>query len=368
MKKIKEGKFGVNEAICMVVIIMTTKVFYTSPALLADMVGNAAWYMTIISALTAAVGFAFIYLLLKRFENKDITEIYKIVFGKFLGSAIALILAVFLLLISFATIREFIDVLKVYVMPRSSSNYLIIIFIAVCAAFCYYGLETIARFSRAVAYFLLAGLGIVLILSVQNYNINYIFPFWGHGIGATIKHGLLRSSSYGEVIILAVIASSLQGSKNIKKAGFASIIITAVLISVSLLSFALCFPHTVGAELTSPMYEMAMEIGFGRFLQRLDPVFLFVWIISSFVAVSALMYCSLSIYAKIFNIKDLKPCILPFSIIVFCFVLMPKDLMTVIAGYIQNIRTFGFIIFFVFPFLALIFAAIRKKKGESANA
>jgi len=365
---LKEGKFGVSEAVCLTTITTATKVFYTSPSLLIEVLATSSWYMTLISVATAIVGFTFIYLLLKRFPDKDIVEIYKITFGRFAGPVFSLLLALFLLVIAFASIREFIDVLKVYVMPRSSENYLVFIFITVAAVLCFYGLESIARISRVCAYSLLAGLGIVLILSYQNYNFDYLFPFWGHGADKVLAYGLMRCSSYGEVIILAVIAPALQGVKYVKKAGYISLGISGILVTSTLFAFAATFPYTTGSELTSIMYELTMQIGFGRFVQRLDPVFLFVWVISSFIAVSTLLYCSLSIYAKIFDIDDLKPCIMPFFIIAFCLTLIPKDIITVIMDYIQNIRSYGWIIFFILPLIALITAGIRKKKEGTANA
>jgi spore germination protein (amino acid permease) len=365
---LKEGKFGVSEAVCLVSITITTKVFYTSPSLLADLLGTSSWYMTLISAATACLGFVFIYLLLKRFDGNDIVQIYKTAFGRFLGSVFSLMLCLFLLLISFSTIREFTDVFEVYVMPRASADYLTLIFIAVCASFCFYGLESIARFSRASAYFLLLGLVVVLVLSFQNYHLSYLFPFFGRGLDKTIEYGLMRSSSYGEVVLLSVFAPALQGAKYVKRAGYSSLIISGLLISVTLMAFTLTFPYTTAAELTSPMYEFTMQIGYGRFFQRLDPIFLFVWIISSFITVSALLYGSLSTYAKIFSIDNLRPCLIPFFAIVFCLTLMPRDIVTVSTGLIQNIRSYGWTIYFVLPLLALVLAAIRKKKEAAKNA
>jgi hypothetical protein len=67
---IKEGKFGVSEAVCLVTITVSAKIFFTSPAVLLTHVGTAIWYETLVSAAAALVGFAFIYLLLKRFPEQ----------------------------------------------------------------------------------------------------------------------------------------------------------------------------------------------------------------------------------------------------------------------------------------------------------
>jgi hypothetical protein len=67
---LKEGKFGAAEAVCLVTITCTVKIFFTSPAVLVRHVGTAAWYVTLISAITALIGFSFIYLLLSVFQVK----------------------------------------------------------------------------------------------------------------------------------------------------------------------------------------------------------------------------------------------------------------------------------------------------------
>jgi hypothetical protein len=93
------------------------------------------------------------------------------------------------------------------------------------------GLESIARFSKLLVYFMLAGFVIVLALGTQNYNINNLYPIFGHGLGKTITTGIVRSSVYGEVIILAIFAKTFQGVKYIKKEGIISICLSAFLIS-----------------------------------------------------------------------------------------------------------------------------------------
>lgn len=59
---IKEGKFGVQEAICLTWITIVSKVFFSSPAVLARLIGSTGWYATLISAAVALwVSVLFIY-------------------------------------------------------------------------------------------------------------------------------------------------------------------------------------------------------------------------------------------------------------------------------------------------------------------
>ena len=44
----RDGKFGKTEAVCLLTITMTSKVFFSNPAAFISYVGNSAWYATLI--------------------------------------------------------------------------------------------------------------------------------------------------------------------------------------------------------------------------------------------------------------------------------------------------------------------------------
>ena len=167
----------------------------------------------------------------------------------------------------FAIIREFVEVLKVYVLPLTPISFLIGIFVAVVTVVSFLGLETIARYAKMSAYILLVSFITVLILASQKYETYRMFPIFGYGLAKTIRHGLARSSFYGEVLILAVVAGSLQGTKYIKKAGYLSLVLSAFwyhplwLTPISLL-------HR--AENYCPMYQLTAMIDY-EVSSRLEP-------------------------------------------------------------------------------------------------
>lgn len=365
---IKEGKFGTHEAVCLVTITITAKIFFTSPGILMNILGTATWYMTLLSAATAAVGFTFIYLLLKRFPGKNIVEAFEASLGRFFGFFFSFLLVLLFMLNASAIVREFIEVLKVYVLPLTPISFLTGIFVAVVTVVSFLGLETIARYAKLSSYILLASFITVLILASQKYEAFRMFPIFGHGLAKTIQHGIARSSFYGEVLIVAAVAGSLQGIEYVKKAGYLSLALSGILVSSALLAFTLTFPYYTGAEITAPMYQLTAMIDYGRFFQRLEPIFLFTWFISSFVSVTAIFYTSASLYCKIFRIQDMRPTIFPLAIILFTIAMMPSDITTVAKGYIHKSREYGWIILYIPPLIALIIAIIRKKEVKQQNA
>lgn len=365
---IKETKFGYHEAISLIVITIFIRAFFTSPGRVVEQVGTAGWYMTLISAATAALLFLPIYFLLKRFPDKNITQINDLVLGKVAGSAFSFIAGIFLLAIVAINFREFTEMLKTYVLPNSPPSFIMIVFLMGVIALSFMGLETIARYAKLLIYVLIAGYFLVVILSIKNFKFAHILPILGFGLDKTIINGLLRSSFYGDVVIVAFIASSLHGIKEIKRIAFSSILISGILTSSALLTFSLVFPYTTAQELTAPMYEMAAMIQYGSFLQQMDPFFLFFWNFGSFIEISIIFYCAIINYCYVFRISDKRPIILPMATLVFCISLIPKGISEVIGREIEFIRKWGWIFYFVPSMIVLVIAVIRKKKGESQNA
>lgn len=361
---IKEGNFGPSEAIVLITTSICIKVFFSSPAILVNYTGTSAWYAETLSGLVALIFFGFICKLYKRFPGCDLVDIYKESLGKILGCGLAFIFAVYLFFVAETSLCELYQILRVYVYPLSPNWYLSGLFVVSLYIVCLLGLESLARVAKLLVYFMLVGVILILVFSYGNYNVNNLYPILGYGIGETLKHGVLRSSIFGEVLLLLVFARSLQGYKFVKREGIISIIISTILVSLVVLSFLMSYPYYRLREITAPMYELTTLISFGRFFGRVESGFLLIWIIGTLISVSLVFYAFIWLYCKLFNISDKKPVVLSGCIILFLLSLMQKDIVTVITRNISYLRTYGSIPFFIFPLLALIVASIRGKRGK----
>lgn len=361
---IKEGKIGVQEAVCLIVIAISNRVFFTAPTVVEQAVGTAGWYMSLISNIISIVFFSFILLLLKRFPGKNLLEIYDLAFGRVIGFMLALIYSVSFLAASGILLREFYEILKSFVLPQTPISALNASMTVVIAVSVFLGLETIARVAKLGAFFGLFLYLLLLLLSAPNFQFSNLFPILGYGFGKTIMEGFTRSSAYSEVIVLAIVAGSLQGISHIKKAGYISLILSGLLISGGIFCMQLQFPYYAFQEQTAPLYTMATIVDYGSFFQRLDPAFLIMWLIITVISGSIVFYCSVSSYCKTFSLKDKRPVIIPMAVLLFTVTMIPGDLPSVIHVYIEILKTFPIFLFYLLPLAALITAVLRKKKGE----
>ncbi|HEY9059035.1 MAG TPA: endospore germination permease [Pseudobacteroides sp.] len=362
----REGKIGVQEAIALIAITISVKVYFTSPTYVSKIIGTASWYMTLISTATAILGFTFIYKLLKRFPGKDLIDAFELTLGHIVGFIASMVLLLYFLVNTSLLLREFAEVLKIYALPLTPPSFVIGMFLMMVCISCFLGLESIARTARLIGLYVLAGFLIVIILAFNNYDYHNLFPFLGNGLGKTLLAGASRSSFYGEVISLGIIATSMQGVSHIKKAGYTALTISGLIVSIALFATMMAFNYATSQEIVSRMYELSRVIRIGGFLQRLDPIFLFTWCIGTLIAISLLFYCLVKTYCKSFKIKDMRPAIIPLAVIVFTVCMLPEDMIT-ISEYVQFIRQNDWSISLGLPTVVLIIAVIRKKKGVSKS-
>jgi hypothetical protein len=163
---IKEGHFGFYEAFSLITIVLITKIFYTSPRVIIKALGTAAWLGTLVSFGAIMLFFILLYLLMKRFPQNDLYQIFEIVTGKVIGRILILMFSGYLLYYAGMNLSEFVAILKVYSMPFTPPAVLIFTFLLVAVAMAYVGLEGIARVACVFFYPIMGSLFLLLLLAI----------------------------------------------------------------------------------------------------------------------------------------------------------------------------------------------------------
>ncbi len=363
-----EGKIGVFEAISFVSIITINKIFFTSVGSIISQTGTAAWYATLISCAVTVVVFSLVCLLLKRFPGKDLSAIFECVAGRFIGKLLILIISAFCIFNAGSTLREFVEMIKVYNLPYTPTSMIISLFLVASLIISRYGFQAITRLCAICFIPSIAGLAFILLLSANSFNFNMLNPIGGHGLDTTLIYGISRSSAYNEFILLAFAVNALGGHRDFRKAALTGILLSGAVFSISLICYLTIYGYTSGSENISGIFELSRSIYFDRYIQRLESIFLFIWVISSVLTTTASFYMSILLYCKAFRIKDHKPALLPFSILVYIVALLPESVQEVTQKNITFLRQYSLYIMYLIPVAVLLLAFITRKKGGKANA
>ena len=358
----QNSKFNTKEAIA---IVLTVAIAHSLLSLPKNLITNqkSAVLLNIIFVTFIALCFVYIiYRLLKKFSGKDIIDVSEFFGGKKLKIILGII---FISYISFSAsifLRNFCECIKVVYFPNTKVNFIITLFIMAIILACSLDYNANIKTNYIIMPIVLISIILLFVFNLKNFTVDRMFPIFGNGIVNTFVTGIGNIYAFGGIIFLYFLPPLLKEPQHFKKISILSIIISAlyILITVSIILFM--FAYFVNVDEIMPLFSAARNIEFGSFFQRLESIFLLIWliIIASYVSI-AMTFC-LGIFKKITNTTDSKPLVLPFGLLFLGISMFPKNyaFSYFLETHIYPLLNIGIV--FVLPFILLLLANIKSKK------
>ena len=176
--------------------------------------------------------------------------------------------------------------------------------------------------------------------------------------------------AFSSLFIIELIPSLLGESKDLKKITIISLIIYGIYLILGVIALLFLFPSVTEISNTLSIYILARRVNFGDFIQRIDAIFILIWIISIFSYLAIAMHFILNTFKKITNIKHKSPMVFCFSAFLFVISMIPSNISNIRFFENQFYRYASIISVFFICSVILITAYIKKKrelkKGESS--
>lgn len=144
--------------------------------------GNDAWIVVLLSGLVAHITFWMIFHMLKKSNGKNIVDIHREYFGKWIGHSLTLLLAVYYLMLAITVLITYTEIVQVWMFPDLN----VFIFTFLFLLLVYYILSGGFRVITGIAF-----LGVILpsyliftfIFPLQYANYHNLFPVFHHTPG-----------------------------------------------------------------------------------------------------------------------------------------------------------------------------------------
>jgi spore germination protein KB len=358
-----KGKIGTREAIAATVYFLSTKLLISFPQHMAEMGQTAAWIVPIISFTTATLGFLIIIALIKRYPTKGIVEASEEAGGPVLGIIASLGYFAFFFATTVLLIREFSETVSTALLPRTPLSVIMAVFVIATLVAAYMGIEAITRAALVGMPLIIGTLILLNLLLLPQSNFDTIFPLFGPGIGKLVYNGIVHSGIAGEVMFLSVIAGQLDERHKVQTMGLISLLVAASFMVVSTLNYSAIFPYPLSLNIAYPGYEASTLIYMGRFLQRIEVAFVFLWVISACIHLALSGYTAAVIIQDMLKLPSYKPLLPAFAILGFTFALVPSDVPQATHVDFMIVKTYGGLAIFVVPLVLLLIARLKTGLG-----
>lgn len=362
-----KSKIGTVEAIMLVLTIIIVHTILSLPRDIVSAQKSASllnlFYVSIISIIITLI----VYKLFKNFPGLDILDISEIVGGKIFRNIVGIIFITYFIFTASLLLRNFCDSIKVIYYPMTNIVFIILLFIiALCVA---NRLDFSATLKTNLLIIPLV-LGSILFLffsNMQNFVPQRIFPIFGESVFNTFVLGLTNLASFGGIAFLYFLPPLLKEPEKFKKISLISTLVSAIYLLLCVATLLFIFPFFMKTNEITPLYNATRYIEFGRFFQRLDSIFLLIWILVFACYLSIVSKFAMNMFKKILNISTKKPLIDIFALLILALALLAKNL-AISQNFESNIYPYLVIsIVFCLGLGILIFANLAKRREQKIN-
>lgn len=357
-------KMSTAEAIALILTIFGAHSIVSMPRNLLLTTKSATIINIIYVGFIAIVITFLIVKMMKKFPSCDLIDISEYLGGKVFKTIIGFIFIAYFIFSSSILLRNFCESLKILYYPMTSIIFILLTFIIAIAICTRLELSTTAKVNLLLLPFLLFSVLFIFFTNFNHFSMQNIFPILGDGFFNTFVTGLGNLGAFGGIVMLYFIPPFLKDPKKFKKISYISIGIAIVYVLLCVATILLLFSFLIQIDEVMPLYSAARYIEFGSFFQRLESIFLLIWIfeIVSYLCVS--IGICMSIIKKIANLKNSKTLSLPFSLLIMGIALLPTNY--AISRFLEN-TIYPYLVLgivFVFGLSILLLANWRKHKKK----
>lgn len=363
------GRMGLAEGTALVFIILFPRVFLSTPAMMVDAAASAGWWTDILSGVPPIIAVLILRYVLKYVQG-DFTSISKQLLGRpgfFLFNLLGIVIffsnAVIL-------IRQFAENTLLTALPYIEFSFIVGWYALMIALAAWFGLEVLARTTFILIPPSVLGLLAVLLLLIPFYDTYQLSPWVGYGIIPSLKHSFLSAGLNASGLLLIVVAPAMQDIRTFTWASIIGISCSIFLKSLSIMVFTMVFGVNGAPENTLPFYEMARLVYLGRYIQRIESLFILLWVIVGILGIAVSIYIATYLFTRMLNLPTMRPLIPLSCYLIAQLAMVPPDIDTAIRWDYYFVITMFNTGLYVMP-IALLFGVFwhkRKRRSESCPA
>lgn len=356
------SKIDTTQAIMLVLCIVIVHTVLSLPKTLLSNTKSATILNIIYVTAIALVFVYIIYRLFKKFPGMDILDISEVLGGKIFKNIFGAIFIVYFIVSSSIFLRNFCECLKIVYYPATNIIFVILFFIIAVGASNHLEFNATLKANLLIIPVVLVSIIFLFCANLRNFTPQRVFPLLGDGFFSTFVTGIGNITAFSGIAFLYFLPPLLKEPAKFKKVALLSVVLSAIYLILAVSIILFMFNFFISTDEIMPLYLAATYIEFGTFFQRLESVFLLIWMIAFACYLSIISKFSIHIFKKISNIKDMKPMIYPFCLTMLAIALIPKNY--AISKFFET-NIFPYLalgLVFLASFIVLLFANLKKRK------
>jgi len=329
--------------------------------------GTGAPLVTFAGIILAAIGLFILTALGIRHPKKTIITYGEDIVGKWIGKMCSMIVIFFFVILSALAAREFGEVVVSAVLRETPLEVTVIVMLLIACLSVRYNINTFAYIHNFYVPAILGPVLIIVAFSLKNANPIYLRPLIEKDFISMVKGMLTISGLFQGSFIVTMVIPFMKNPKKAKKASFWGIFITGGVYLLIVIATIAVFGTEEIKQIFWPTLELARTTALpGNILQRLDVIFLAVWVTAVFTTLFSSYYFTIYSIKQMAKLKDHRMIsffILPF---VFFLAMLPQNILQ-LYDVIQIAGRVGLLITILYPAMLLAIDLFRSRRRREKS-
>lgn len=340
---------------------------FMMPRLVVQAAGRDGWLSLLIAGLWMLLVSGSLAYLASQFPRQAPNIWLEKLFNSWVAKGFVAIYGIFFLLMSAWALRTFCDMTRVFLLPRTPTEVIMITFLLSVAYLVSNGINPMVRVTQVFFPFIVLPFLFMIITYRNRMDFGELLPVMAEGILPVLK-GIPPSIAvfigWGVVFFLIQFMETPRGAvkASVIGMGFLWVFFLWTFI-VTLLSFG---PVEM-KYLLYPVIDLVREMeGPATFIEKLDLLFLSFWIMTVFVTISFIYYVPVLTTAQLMGLKEHRSLTFLGLPLIYLIARLPKG--NKAAEDIGVWLGYGSLVIGVIVLIAVVWVIVKKRRGGLPNA
>lgn len=334
------------------------------PSPLVRYSGNDAWILCIAAGL---INLIFVYIMCnlgKRYSSYGLVGTLKFMFGKVLGTIIAIPVFIYFILISSFEIRIFAETTKMYLLNKTPLEYIILPLLFLAFILTRKGIEPISRFFELVAPIIFIVIVFIMIIMLPRSDYSNLRPFLNSPLKSYITGFPQSLFSYSGFELLLILFPYIREPKKACKTSMISLTLVNLFYAIIIIQ---CIARLGVEETKNLMYPTMSLIKSsdvpGAFIEGIEGLLMAQWVLFVFTTLVAYFYGAGVVCSDILKQRE-KNHILALLLPVIYIMALQGESIVDQSNLTNKILYFQYYTIIVLPVIMFIISKIKRRAAK----
>lgn len=363
----EKGIISTNQFVWMLFILITSVSAIQIPGMLIMQAGRDAW-LSVIGGWFLDVLLALVYAYMGiRFPGQNFVQYSITILGKYVGRIVGILFPLFFLLVCTLLMRGLSQLINAFFLPSTPFEVIMISGFIVVGYAARKGIEVIARVTEVLGPLYILSTVIVVLLVSPYVEMDRLKPQFDHGVYPFLIGSPFILTFFGICIIMAMFIPLCNRPENGFLAKFIAVSLGALFVGTIVILSVAVFGYEQAQNMYAPGLELTRMINIGRFLERLEIIWMMIATGAGVIASANLLWAFSLGISQIVGLRTYKPLVYPAALIALILGLTSFDSNMEQMSFVQ----YTFPVFAVFVEAGLeiflfIVALVLNKRGNPA--